>query len=965
MPKGFRASQAVIFLRVGGLGLIFIGLIALAGCQGFSSSKPAVQQQSGALVIGSVSLDFGSVTEGTSKTLTASLSNTGTTSVTISSIAIFSQYFSLSGPGLPVTIAAGQNSTISLVFTPNAAGAFSATVSLTSNASNVSTTLSLSGTGLADGQLAVSPTIQSFGSVAVGSQSNQTVTLTNNGASTVNLSQVSVTGTGFKLSGVTTPIALNTSQSTTFSVAFAPQSIAAASGSVTITSNASNPMLIIPLSGTGVAEGALGSSFTSLAFGSLQVGKNEALSEMVTNTGGSSVIISQVGISGTGFSLSGITTPLTLGAGQSTSFTASFNPQSAGNSNGSVTITSNAPNPTLTIPVSGTGVAAGALGSSPTSLAFGSVQVGNNQALSGTVTNTGGSSVIISQMGISGTGFSLSGITTPLTLGAGQSTSFSVSFTPQSAGSDNGSVTITSNGSNPALTIPLAGTGVAAGALGSSPTSLAFGSLQVGNNRVLSATVTNTGGSSVIISQVGISGTGFSLSGITTPLTLGAGQSTSFTASFNPQSAGNSNGSVTITSNASNPTLTIPVSGTGVAAGALGSSPTSLAFGSVQVGNNQALSGTVTNTGGSSVIISQMGISGTGFTLSGITTPVTLGAGQSASFSVSFTPASAGSGNGSVTITSNASNPTLTIPVSGTGVAAGVLGSSPTSLAFGSVQVGNNQALSGTVTNTGGSSVIISQMGISGPGFSLSGITTPLTLGAGQSTSFSVSFTPQSAGSDNGSVTITSNGSNPTLNLPLSGTGMAAAGQLTPTPSTLAVASVVIGTSGTASGSLVASGASVTVTAVSTSNSQFTVGGLALPITIPAGQSAAFTITFSPLVSGAASGVLTFTSNAQSSAATETLTGTGTPAPTHTVNLSWSASSSPDISGYNIYRAVYLSSCGAYSKINGSALDTVTTYSDTSVADGTNYCYATTAVNSNNEESGYSNIVSDIQIPAP
>ena len=448
---------------------------------------------------------------------------------------------------------------------------------------------------MADGQLAVSPTTQSFGSVAVGSQSTQTVTLTNNGASTVNLSQVSVTGTGFKLSGVTTPIALNTSQSTTFTVAFAPQSIAAASGSVTIQSNASNPMLTIPLSGTGVAEGALGSSSTSLAFGSLQVGKNEALSETVTNTGGSSLTISQVGISGTGFTLSGITTPLTLAAGQGASFSVSFTPASAGNSSGNLTITSNGSNPTLTLPLSGTGTAAGALGSSPTSLAFGSVQVGNNQVLSGTVTNTGGSSVTISQVGISGTGFTLSGITTPLTLGAGQGASFSVSFTPQSVGSDNGSVTITSNGSNPTLTLPLSGTGTAAGALGSSPASLAFGSVQVGNNQVLSGTVTNTGGSSLTISQVGISGTGFTLSGITTPLTLGAGQGASFSVSFTPASAGNSSGNLTITSNGSNPTLTLPLSGTGTAAGALGSSPTSLAFGSVQVGNNQVLSGTVTN----------------------------------------------------------------------------------------------------------------------------------------------------------------------------------------------------------------------------------------------------------------------------------------------------------------------------------------------------------------------------------
>jgi len=44
---------------------------------------------------------------------------------------------------------------------------------------------------------------------------------------------------------------------------------------------------------------------------------------------------------------------------------------------------------------------------------------------------------------------------------------------------------------------------------------------------------------------------------------------------------------------------------------------------------------------------------------------------QSATFTVTFTPASAGSVSGNVTITSNASNPTLTIPLSGTGVAPG------------------------------------------------------------------------------------------------------------------------------------------------------------------------------------------------------------------------------------------------------------------------------------------------------
>lgn len=285
------------------------------------------------------------------------------------------------------------------------------------------------------------------------------------------------------------------------------------------------------------------------------------------------------------------------------------------------------------------------------------------------------------------------------------------------------------------------------------------------------------------------------------------------------------------------------------------------------------------------------------------------------------------------------------------------------SINFGTVKTGSTQALSETVTNSGASSVTISQITISGTGFTLSGFTAPATLAAGQSASFTVTFAPQTTASSTGTLTLTSNSSNPTLTIALSGTGSASAGVLSATPSTIAEGSVQDGTSGQATGSLAATGTDVTVTAVSSSNSRFTVGGLSLPLLIPAGQSAPFTVTYSPLVSGADSAILTFTSNAQSASTTNTATGTGTPAPTHTVSLSWNASSSPSISGYNIYRAVYVSSCGGFSKINGATLDTSTAYTDSAVTDGTNYCYATTAVDSSNAESGYSNIVSNVQIP--
>ncbi len=952
--------------RAAGALLLLTSLSVLIGCQGVSAGGGSGQKQASTLSLSLVTstLDFGSLAAGSSKTLTITATNSGPDSVTVSSAAISTQYFALVSPSLPVSVAAGQSATISIVFTPNAAGTFNATLSINSDASNSVMNISLTGTatGISAGQLTLNPTGDDFGNVTLGTKSSQTVTITNVGGSSVNISQVSVSGAGFQLTGISLPLTLNPSQSTTLVVSFAPQLSGNASGTLTITSDASNSSLTSALSGSGISPGTLGSNPASLNFGSVTVGSKQALTETVTNTGGTSVTISQVSISGAAFSLSGITAPVTLTAGQTATFTVTFMPTSATNASGSVSVVSNATNPTLTIPLAGTGLALGALGSSPSSLSFGNVIVGSNKSLSETVTNTGGSSVTISQVAVSGAGFDFSGITTPVTLTAGQSATFTVTFTPTSAANATGSIVVTSTASNPTLTIPLTGAGVTQGTLGSSPTTLSFGSVTVGSNKALSETVTNTGGSSVTISKASISGTGFSLSGITAPVTLNAGQSTTFTVTFTPASASGASGNISILSNASNPTLNIALSGTGVSQGTLGANPTTLSFGTVTVGSNKSLSETVTNTGGSSVTISQVSATGSGFSLSGITAPVTLNAGQSTTFTVTFAPGSASGASGNVSIISNASNSTLNIALSGTGVSQATLGANPTTLSFGSVTVGSNQSLSETVTNTGGSTATINQATISGTGFTLSGITTPLTLGAGQSTTFTVKFAPSSAGSASGTVTITSTASNPTLTIALSGTGTAAVGQLTVNPTTLNLGSIVAGSTGTASGSLIATGANVTVTAVSSNNSVFSVSGLSLPVTIPAGQSTPFTVTFSPQVAGAVSATLTFTSNAQPTTTTETVTGTGTAQSTHTVNLSWNASTSSDVTGYNIYRAVYTTGCGSYSKIN-SVLDTSTLYTDSSVVNGTSYCYASTAVNSNNEESGYSNIVSNVQIP--
>jgi len=152
----------------------------------------------------------------------------------------------------------------------------------------------------------------------------------------------------------------------------------------------------------------------------------------------------------------------------------------------------------------------------------------------------------------------------------------------------------------------------------------------------------------------------------------------------------------------------------------------------------------------------------------------------------------------------------------------------------------------------------------------------------------------------------------------------------------------------------------VTLSSGTSSNSEFTLGGLTLPLTIGAGQSVPFTVKFSPQMSGTASSNIAFASNASISSITEVVTGNGASTIQHSVDLSWNPSTSA-VAEYNIYRGS--TSGGPYTKIN-SSLDAAASYTDGTVQSGQNYFYVTTAVESTGVESGYSNVVS-VAVPTP
>ncbi len=312
-----------------------------------------------------------------------------------------------------------------------------------------------------------------------------------------------------------------------------------------------------------------------------------------------------------------------------------------------------------------------------------------------------------------------------------------------------------------------------AGTVGLGSGSLNFGTVPIGSSKTLPDTITNNTSSSVTISSIQGLGFGFHVTGITLPLLLSVGQTASFNVQFQPTASGNPTVTISFDGPNAQPIVSLSASGDGVTQGTLTPNPSSLAFGSVQVGNSKNLSETLTNTGGSSVTVTQASSSAAAFSISGLNLPVTLSANQSVTFTATFAPTSASAASGNLSVASNASNSTLNIALSGTGTPAGTLAVSPTSLSFGNVVVGSNSALNGTLTASG-TSVTVSSASLNNSEFALSGISLPTTLTAGQSTPFTVTFTPQSSGATSASLSFSSNASNSPTVQTMTGTGTAA-----------------------------------------------------------------------------------------------------------------------------------------------------------------------------------------------
>ena len=178
---------------------------------------------------------------------------------------------------------------------------------------------------------------------------------------------------------------------------------------------------------------------------------------------------------------------------------------------------------------------------------------------------------------------------------AGGSCTLNITFTPTAAGARTGSMTVTdNNGAIPGSTqtVAFAGTGTAPDVV-LSPTGLIFGSVPLGSSSgTQSVTLTNTGNAALSITSVAASGD-FSQTNDCGSSIAVAG-SCVITVKFTPTAGGTRTGTITITDNAIYSFQTVTLSGSG-GDYALSISPTSMSIGA---GQSAAFTLSVTSVGG-------------------------------------------------------------------------------------------------------------------------------------------------------------------------------------------------------------------------------------------------------------------------------------------------------------------------------------------------------------------------------
>ena len=499
-----------------------------------------------------------------------------------------------------------------------------------------------------------------------------------------------------------------------------------------------------------------------------------------------------------------------------------------------------------------------------------------------------------------------------------------------------------------------------------SATSLYFGEYAVGTTggpKVLS--MTNSGTAPLTITSVTVTGSDARDFAQTNNCgdSLAAGANCSVKVTFKPSAVGTRTSYLRVLDNLSGNPQEVILSGTARSdAPVVTLSATSVNFGTYPVGvtaGPEVLS--VTNSGNATLKLASFTFAGAnaGDFPQTTTCGGTLTAGDKCLVSVTFKPTAAGTRTCTLNISDNAAASPQMVTLSGTATAKSSTPDTPTSpnaslspnsLTFTAQAIGtasSTQAV--TLSNSGTAALAISTLVITGANSSdfAQANNCGSSVAAGASCAIGVTFKPSAAGARTSNLTITDSATGSPQTVVISGTGTSTTSGASLSPTSLAFSNQP----------LMIQSTSQTVTLANNGSAPLSISGIAMAganssdfvqnnncgSSVAAGASCTIVVVFTPSAVGARTATLSVSDSAAGSPQSVSLSGTGS----HDVILSWTASPTADVIGYNIYRGTI--SGGESSTALNSGPVSGTSYTDSNVTAGVEYYYRVTSVLSNGD----------------
>lgn len=728
----------------------------------------------------------------------------------------------------------------------------------------------LHGHAIGHGATTAAPAAVIFGAVGIGSRSQpQTVALTNTGTGSVTLQSQTVSPSDFQVVASTCGASLAAGTTCTLTLAFAPSSGGARSGTLTLVDNTATHA--IPLSGTGSGHASVSVTPATIDFGVVPLGQSAQQDATVSNTGDADIGLLPPAATGD-FSVTGTTCGTRIAPGATCTVTVRFTPSADGGRTGSLSVADTAA--AHTVVLTGAGQGSGSLLFSPLALVFGNTPVG---AASSTqtvkLTNAGTATAVLQPPSVDGD-FRVSATTCGSTLPAGSICTFDVAFTPHTAGFRSGALSVADAGGT--HSVALSGTGTA-GVLTMSSSSISFDDTALNSSSAARTVVlTNTGNTALFLGTITVVDD-FASSANCSGVSLAAGAACTLSLTFTPRSAGPHRGTLTvpITGGGTAGASTVSLSGNGKSAFNLTLTPGSVDFGTETVGSSSAVVNvTVSNTGTVVGGLGAIAVSGADFSLRANTCGTTLAPQTGCTVSLVFTPSVAGARTGTLSIASDAGSQTVALTGRGQSSATDAL--SAVALTFAPQTVGSTSATQTlTLTNSGDVPLTLLSAQVLSGDFTAVNACGP-TLPAHTSCSLAVAFAPRSVGAASGVLQVTDVQRSQTV--ALNGTGVAAAGQSL-TPASVSFAATGVGSAG-AGQTLTFSNAGarpVTLASIAVGGNFGLLAGTgscASGAVVPAGGSCTLVVAFLPQAAGLLDGSVTVTDTAGGTH-TSQLQGTG------------------------------------------------------------------------------------------